>query len=480
MSATIGGSKPDGGRSWRRGSAGLALVLLVAAILTSCGGSDTGDRFTGGESLANPPQLVSENGVLRATLTAEEDKVTVSGREVTARTYNGQFMPPTLVVNPGDTIELTLVNELEHHTNIHFHGFHVSPSGNSDNIFLAVDPGTTRHYRVEIPTFMPPGEYWYHSHAHPAAEEQVLGGLSGIIVVDGLTEHLPSELKGITQRVFALKDLQVNREGAIPSENIDSDARTTRLVNGQLNPRVGIRPGETQLWRFANIGADIWYRLHVDGMKFHVIGEDGNPVGELWEAEDLILPPGKRYEVLVQGPPAGTYRLDTLRFNQGPDGDQYPKRTLATIRSAGDRETPAELPTTFVPFEDLSDVGIDRRRTIVFSEDPSTNRFFINGRQFDEDRVDEPVTLGTLEEWTVRNTSKEIHPFHIHVNDFQVMSINGRPYDAHGWQDTVPLPVGGEVVMRMQFNDFTGKYVFHCHILAHEDNGMMAVVNVEP
>ena len=94
--------------------------------------------------------------------------------------------------------------------------------------------------------------------------------------------------------------------------------------------------------------------------------------------------------------------------------------------------------------------------------------------------MNERVTLGTLEEWTVRNTSKELHPFHIHVNDFQVISVNGRPYDAHGWQDTVPLPIGGEVVMRMQFNDFTGKYVFHCHILAHEDNGMMAVVDVAP
>jgi FtsP/CotA-like multicopper oxidase with cupredoxin domain len=456
-------------------------LLPVAAVLTSCGGSDGGsDRFTGGEQFANPPQLVSKNGILRATLTAQEEKVTVSGRDVTARAYNGEFIPPTLVVKPGDTIELTLVNKLEHHTNIHFHGFHVSPSRNSDNIFLMVEPGATQRYRVEIPSSMPAGEYWYHSHSHPAAEEQVFGGLSGIIVVDGLTQHLPRELKGITQRVFALKDLQVNGDDAIPSENINSAAPTTRLVNGQLNPRVEIRPGETQLWRFGNIGADIWYRLHVDGMTFHVIGEDGNPVGELWEADDLILPPGKRYEVLVQGPPAGTYRLDTLYFNQGPAGDQYPKRTLATIRSSGNEQTPAALPTTFVPFEDLSEISVDRRRTIVFSEDPSTNKFFINGRQFDEDRVDEAVTLGTLEEWTVRNTSKELHPFHIHVNDFQVISVNGRPYDAHGWQDTVPLPVGGEVVIRMQFNDFTGKYVFHCHILAHEDNGMMAVVDVAP
>ena len=104
--------------------------------------------------------------------------------------------------------------------------------------------------------------------------------------------------------------------------------------------------------------------------------------------------------------------------------------------------------------------------------------FYINDKTFDPNRVDVQPTLGTTEEWTLKNTSSEQHPFHIHVNDFQVISVGGEPDDARGLQDTVPLLPGKDVVIRTRFTDFTGKFVFHCHILAHEDNGMMAVVEV--
>jgi FtsP/CotA-like multicopper oxidase with cupredoxin domain len=95
-------------------------------------------------------------------------------------------------------------------------------------------------------------------------------------------------------------------------------------------------------------------------------------------------------------------------------------------------------------------------------------------------RVDQTVKLGALEEWIVRNTSSHFHPFHIHVNDFQVVAFNGEPVAARGWQDTVVLPPNSETVMRMRFDDFDGKFVYHCHILSHEDFGMMAVVEVVP
>ena len=123
---------------------------------------------------------------------------------------------------------------------------------------------------------------------------------------------------------------------------------------------------------------------------------------------------------------------------------------------------------------------VDRRRRIVFSENTKTNKFFINGKQFNHKRIDQRVKLNAVEEWTIRNVTHERHPFHIHVNDFQVMSVNGRPYKARSLADTFPLPVGGEIKIRMHFTQFTGEYVFHCHILAHEDRGMMTVVEVSP
>lgn len=430
-----------------------------------------------GLPFTEPLELVSQNGVLRVTLTADEKTTEVSGTKVKGRVYNGLFVGPTLRVRPGDRLEITLVNRLRQYTNLHFHGMHVSPVGNSDNIFVMVEPGKTFHYVVKIPTDHPTGAFWYHSHGHPHSEDQVFGGLSGTLIVDGIKDKLPPALRTIRDRVFDLKDLQV-RNGAIVASNINSDAPTTRTTNGLVNPRLAIQSGGTQLWRFANIGADIFYRLHLQGHRFHVIAEDGNPVDKVWTADELILPPGKRFEVLVQGGRVGTYELRTLFYNQGTQGDQYPPRRLATLTVRGPAQPAVALPTRLVPFKDLRSVPIAKRRELVFSENDATNQFFINGKQFNMDQVDQRVELGTTEEWVIRNVSQEQHPFHIHVNDFQVISVNGKPYDAHGLQDTVILPAQGKVVIRMSFQDFIGKFVYHCHILAHEDNGMMGVVEV--
>ena len=165
-----------------------------------------------------------------------------------------------MVVDPGDTIELTLDNQLDAHTNIHFHGLHVSPLENGDNIFLSIEPGDTLEYSLAIPSDHPSGTFWYHSHAHGLSESQVFGGLSGMIIVQGLTELLPPDLRDIEDIALGLKDAQVVGDD-IEADNIDSNAPTLRVVNSQHLPVQQIAPGEVQLWRLANIGADIWYNL---------------------------------------------------------------------------------------------------------------------------------------------------------------------------------------------------------------------------
>jgi FtsP/CotA-like multicopper oxidase with cupredoxin domain len=168
--------------------------------------------------------------------------------------------------------------------------------------------------------------------------------------------------------------------------------------------------------------------------------------------------------------------LETLGYDQG--GDTYPEVTLATVAIDGDPAPELSLPTSLAPFEDLREVEAAESRSFAFTEDDANNQFFINGEMFSHDRVNTVVQLDTVEEWTISNDTTEQHPFHIHVNDFQVVSVNGEAYDAVSLQDTVILPPGGEVVIRMHFSDFLGKYVYHCHILNHEDNGMMAVLEV--
>jgi suppressor of ftsI len=430
-----------------------------------------------GRPFDEPAVLRSHHGRLTTTFTVEEGRFTVAGVRVRGKSFRGTFIGPTLRVRPGDTIELRLLNRLGEPTNLHEHGFHVSPIGISDNVLRTMPAGSDNAVRLRLPRDMAPGTYWYHAHLHGMVEEQVFSGLAGVIVVEGLTERLPPPLRHIPDRIVALKDLQV-RDGAIVDQNIDSAAPTTRTVNGLVDPVLHARTNRTQLLRLANISADIWYRLHLDGSRFSVIAEDANPVGRVWTAGELLLPPGKRYDVLVRWPRPGTYRLRTLRYSTGPAGDTYPARRLATIHVAGEAVAEVPWPRSMGPLPRYDRDRVRRVRRLTFSENAAGTAFFIDGRRFDASHIDEVVKLGTNEEWVIRNVSREQHPFHIHVNDFQVVSIDGRPYRARGLQDTVPLPAGGEVRIRMRFRTFLGAYVYHCHILAHEDGGMMGIVDV--
>lgn len=430
-----------------------------------------------GAAFREPPTLRSRDGVLRANLSVRRQRVLVAGARVWAKVYRGSFPGPTLRVRPGDTLELHVVNELGEPTNLHEHGLHVSPIGISDNVLRTVPAHDAAEVRVRIPRNVPPGTYWYHPHFHGLAEEQSFTGLSGAIVVDGLAERMPARLRTIRDHLIALKDVQI-RDGAIIDHAIDSQAPTTRTVNGQVDPVLSVGTDATQLLRLANMSADIWYRLSLDGARFGVVAEDANPVGRVWRAGTLVLPPGKRYDVLVRWPRGGTYALRTRRMNTGPAGDTYPAARLMRFRVGGVPAPQIAWPRSLGPLPTLDRAHVDRVRHITFSEDQRRNRFLINGRQFAATRVDEVVRLGATEEWVLRNRSREEHPFHIHTDDFQVIAVNGRRYRARSLQDTVAIPVGGTVRIRLRFADFVGAFVFHCHILAHEDAGMMGIVDV--
>jgi FtsP/CotA-like multicopper oxidase with cupredoxin domain len=432
-----------------------------------------------GLTFKEPDEIRGRDGVVDVQLESRERDVQISGGEVRGTVYNDAFVGPTLRVSPGESLHVNLLNGLTQHTNIHYHGMHVSPEGDSDNIFLMIDPGDSHDYTVDVPADHDVGTFWYHSHMHMDSESQVFGGLSGVLIVDGLENLLPEEYRDIEQHVFALKDLQV-KDGAIVADNIDSNAPTVRTVNGLVEPKLTIRPGETQLWRLANISADIYYNAGFAAQPFVVIAEDGNPVERPWTAYNLIMPPGKRFDVIVRAPrDTGDYTLETVSYNQG--GDHYPRSTLVRVdvRGTAMDELPP-LTQGLVEPDNLLDAEIAEHREWTFTENDRNNTFAINGKSFDPNRVDVQPKLGTVEEWTIRNQTSEQHPFHIHVNDFKVLSVNKVPYTSHGEQDTVVLPPHGEVVIRMAFLDFTGKFVFHCHILAHEDGGMMAVVDVVP
>jgi suppressor of ftsI len=490
-----------------------------------------------GRPLQDPVDAASSPGTaLTVTLDAAGARLDVAGRPVWGEAYNGTFIAPTIHVRPGSQVTVVLVNHLPVATNLHFHGLHVSPSADSDNSFLCAEPGATLTYHLAIPADHPQGTYWYHSHAMgtsctapgsydmagmddmadmpapaataPAAgttpgetpgfvpgdvENQIFAGMSGALLVGDDRSLLPPPLRGVTAHTLVLKDVQLDPAGAITQNTatteIDSDAPTVRLVDGQLRPVIAMRPHETQLWRLVNAGADIFYDLALDGSRFTVIGQDGVPVSRVTTAGSLLLPPGARYDVLVTAGALGT-TLRTLAYGNGPDGDSYPDTVLASVAVGGRPARPAPPVTGALPTApaDLAGAPVATRRTVELTEDEPNGRFFIDGRQFTMDAgsiFDTPAHLGTVEEWTLVNRSGEDHPFHLHATAFQVVSVGGVPSPYTHDQDVMAVPhqvgdVPGEVVIRIAFRDHPGRYMFHCHIAAHEDNGMMSYIDVVP
>ena len=405
-----------------------AVTELGASTGTADGGPviETSFPTVQGLPFVEVPTIASSGGKVTAEFNATDASYTVGGRKISGLTYQGQFMGPTLLVDPGDTIEITLKNSLKDPTNFHTHGMHTSPITTSDNV-LRVMPGNgiDNPVLIEIPDEVAPGTYWYHAHLHGLTEAQVMGGLSGAIVISGLNDRLPDDLQSVPDHLLALKDVQL-KGTSIVSTNIDSNAPTTRLVNAQVNPVLKAQPGCTQLLRLGNFSADIWYHLKLDAAKFSVIAVDANVVTRVEAQDELLLPPAKRYDVLVRWDEAGDYKLKTLAYSTGATGDTYPERVLATFKVAGEKAVPIEMPATMgeLPTDQspsMNDDKIAQKRTITFSEDNTAGTFFINGKQFSDGAPLLTAKLGTTEEWTIKNVTQEFHPFHIHVNDFQVM-----------------------------------------------------------
>ena len=434
-----------------------------------------------GMNFSKSQDVYSKDGVLQTAISVDYQMGMVDNQSITSMVYNGSLPGPTLHLYPGDRLELDLINNLNESTNLHFHGLHVSPANNSDNIFLDVAPGKTQHYAVDIPKDHHPGTLWYHSHMHHLSYGQVSAGLSGMFIVEGTEKLLPEPLQNITTQTFAIRDFPFDNLYVTTHNLSDTNTGRERItVNGEINPDVNIASGETQLWRFANIGPENEYAVALPGHTFHVIAEDGSPVWEVWENDTLFLPSGKRFDVLVTATGNGSIPLNNT-FGLG----YYHDNRFATVNVQGnqkDVENVNIIPPSLISREDLNLENITNNRVLNFSSNDVDWIYKINNKTFDANRIDQKVKLGDVEEWKLINLdddeSGNIHPFHIHVNDFQVISVNGKPYHARGLQDTVIIPTNGEVVIRIPFKDFVGKSVYHCHLMFHGDQAMMGTFEV--
>jgi suppressor of ftsI len=469
------------------GRAGLAaLTLPTGGVL--CGPGATQPR--GGEPgtrqpLVQPQEIRSERGVLRATLTAAPGQVRLGDVAFDGFLYNGAYLPPLLRPRLGDTMLLAFRNDLpDDPSNLHFHGMAVSPQGNSDNVFVHVHPGHRFDYEVRIPATgrQRPGLFWYHPHAHGVVAKQILGGMSGGLVVDGFETLFPI-VRGLSERFFFIKHAE------------PGGGREIISVNGQLNPTVQIRPGELQFWRIANIGATLFMKFAIENMPLYVIAIDGHPRSRPERVTELFLGPAQRVDAIAIGPQAGEYAMRTISFQNQAWKKPDPPEQMATIVSDGPGRlgprAEAEVISQRVArarwFEEVRSAPIARRRTLVYSRTPDRRVFMIDGRVMDENRIDQTVKLGDTEEWTVINTDQQYHSFHIHQTGFLVSEVNGVRPNEDSLRDTysmLPATDAGPSLLKVviPFTDpvIVGRFVYHCHAVDHEDKGMMGAIEVLP
>lgn len=485
--------------------AGVGVLLAGSGTLASCmsSGSSSSTSSAGsaggspGDAFAVPAVLTSSGGRLDLTLTAGALSLPWGSGTRYALGYNGSVPGPTLRVRPGDVVTVRLVNQLGEATNLHTHGLHVSPEGSSDNIFVMVEPGQEHTYEYRIPADHPSGTFWYHPHHHGTVASQVFGGMAGAIIIDDAIDDM---LSATTERVLVLSDPRIGGDASVlaatDAEKMQGREGDVVLVNGILQPRIDARVGSMERWRIINASPSRYYRLATTGASMQQISSDQGRFESPLAVTEIILTPGQRAEVLVALNQSGAVTLSTTDVSRGSMGlggggmgggmmgDSSSSAggpvdllavSVATADQAGSVSPPSRLRT--LPEASPSSVG--NRRTLALGQMSMGNsEFVIDGRSFAPGRIDESVVLGTTEEWTLRNDSMMDHPFHLHVWPFVVVDrSDGRAPDP-GWRDTVNVPAGQSVTIRVPFKDFGGTTVYHCHILDHEDLGMMGTIQV--
>jgi FtsP/CotA-like multicopper oxidase with cupredoxin domain len=413
--------------------------------------------------------------------------------------------------------------------NMHFHGTNTSPKCHSDEVIRTlINPGETFEYTLHIPADEPPGLYWYHPHIHGISSMAVQGGPTGAIEVEGIANIQPA-VAGLPERYLVLRDqqrlIQSNPPGTpyTPLPNWDVSVNYVPVSWPQYQPAIiRMQTGSQEFWRVVNAGANtiLDIKLSYDGavQPLQVVAFDGVPAGSkdgkqhgtIVTLNDILLAPSARAEFIVAAPTssATVAVLSTAAIDGGPVSDSNPARPLAQIVAS---DAPPGLPRMPAPsgaarrmrFDDLANAKVTAKRGLYFDEvsPPGHGRenegtsFYItvDGQEevlYDPNNPPAIVTnQGAVEEWTIENHTAEVHEFHMHQIHFLVEEVGGVkiPKDQQQLYDVFQVPywtgIGPPPSIKIKL-DFrgpdTGLFVYHCHILDHEDGGMMAIIQVLP
>jgi suppressor of ftsI len=489
----------------RIGAAAITIVAAAVFCLLELAGNPSAQ-------FPNLPELRAKHRTLSLTLHAG---ITRDGKS--SFYFDGRPNAPTLRVSPGDQLKIDYINDLPGKprekcligpcmdmTNLHFHGLTVSPDAPQDDVLdMMAMPGHALHYNVQIPKDHPPGLYWYHTHPHGESYQQALDGMSGALVIEGIESYFPP-LADLPERVLVVRGRSVVNDPQaadlkhrveLSSELCGAEPEATEEIftlNGAVRPQIEVAPGERQFWRLVNASADRYLDLQLEGQSFEIVAMDGMPIAmhdpnhRTRTADHVLVPPAGRLEAIITGPAADTLRhLVSHCVDTGPDGDLNPAMVLADIIPRSATDSPANvakrlLKPEFKALDLTAEEKAPPRFTVTFTEDKKG--FYINGEKFTPDAA--PMVrakVGSFQHWRIINATGELHPMHIHQVHFLAYAENDKPIADPVWLDTVNVPYGGSVDVIMDFTDpvIRGVSVFHCHLLNHEDKGMMTKILFE-
>jgi FtsP/CotA-like multicopper oxidase with cupredoxin domain len=538
-----------------------------AGATAAAASTDPCEQLAPGSSVSTPSALYSSNGILQVNFSF------VTGTDSNGLTRFCYINPetgdqaPTLRVNPGDQLIIHFTNDIPAgssaakaaaampgmtmtpdattvtdcnattmtavSTNLHFHGMNVSPACHQDEVIhTIIQPGQEFDYTVQIPANEPSGMYWYHPHPHGFSEKQLLGGATGVIIVEGIQNFNPVVV-GLPERILVLRDqpLQPGEAGKAGAPAHDLSLNDVPVTFPAYTPSLIEVPASTsgapvkEFWRVANTASDtlvdLQYVVNGVAQAVQVVAIDGVPLTDgsgnptTSSMTSLVLGTGARAEFIVTTPEAGQKaQLIAQGWNNGTLGtinlDYDPTRPLANIVASASTTdgglptaslAPARIPaaTRSAPplrFNALNTATPTVTRNLYFSVNLNANpaQFFITvaGQTpaiFNMNAPPSIVTrVGTVEQWTVENQSPMDHAFHIHQIHFRTLAINGNPVTDYTERDTIDVPhwTGSgpypSVTLLMDFTDpgIVGTFVYHCHILNHEDLGMMGAIQVLP
>lgn len=469
----------------RRGRLAAALALPVVALVAA---GAVWFAINSGRPTPPPPGAVAFSNELRVPALAAStlvDGVRVFDLDIAAgRTefvsrgatptlgYNGSYLGPTLVAARGERVRVEVANGLDESTTVHWHGMRL-PAAMDGGPHTPIAAGAT--WEPEWAVDQPAATLWYHPHLHGRTREQVDAGLAGMFLITDEEESslpLPREY-GVDDVPLIVQDRSFAADGTFAgglSMQFDGVLGDTILVNGTVAPYFEATTERVRLRLLNASSARMYDFAFADGRTFDLIATDGGLLRAPVPSTSLPLSPGERAEIVI-AVKAGERTV--LRSN-APDADLNAGGAtfdVLELRAAASLDRSPRVPAALaaVPAADETDAAAER--SFVMSGHT------INEREMDLARADVVVVAGTSEVWTVRNDNPLPHSFHIHGTQFRVVSVDGRPAPPRlsGWKDTIALERDRlyRLLVRFEHADPAVPYMYHCHLLWHEDQGMM-------